>query len=160
MQIRHAQMSDLDRLAAIEAASYPAAEGASRESLAGRLAAYPELFWLLEEEGEVRAFVNGFATDTPDLTDEMYDRPSLYDPAGAWQMIFSVVTAPEWRGQGCASALLTQMLADARAAGRKGVVLTCKQALLPFYSRFGFVDEGVSGSTHGGVVWHQMRIVF
>ncbi len=39
MQIRHAQMSDLDRLAAIEAASYPAAEGASRESLAGRLAA-------------------------------------------------------------------------------------------------------------------------
>ena len=98
MQIRHAQMSDLDRLAAIEAASYPAAEGASRESLTGRLAAYPELFWLLEEEGEVRAFVNGFATDTPDLTDEMYDRPSLYDPAGAWQMIFSVVTAPEWRG--------------------------------------------------------------
>lgn len=52
------------------------------------------------------------------------------------------------------------MLADARATGRKGVVLTCKQALLPFYSRFGFVDEGVSGSTHGGVVWHQMRIVF
>lgn len=92
---------------------HPAAEGASRESLAGRLAAYPELFWLLEEEGEVRAFVNGFATDTPDLTDEMYDRPGLYDPAGAWQMIFSVVTAPEWRGQGCASALLTQMLADA-----------------------------------------------
>ena len=73
MQIRHAQRSDLDRLAAIEAASYPAAEGASRESLAGRLAAYPELFWLLEEEGTVRAFVNGFATDAPDLTDAMYE---------------------------------------------------------------------------------------
>ena len=56
MQIRHAQRSDLDRLAAIEAASYPAAEGASRESLAGRLAAYPELFWLLEEEG-IKSFV-------------------------------------------------------------------------------------------------------
>ncbi len=94
MQIRHAQMSDLDRLASIEAASYPAAEGASRESLTGRLAAYPDLFWLLEEEGEVRAFVNGFATDTPDLTDEMYDRPSWDYPEGAWHMIFSVVTAP------------------------------------------------------------------
>lgn len=160
MLIRHAQRADLDRLAAIEAASYPAAEGASWESLAGRLAAYPELFWLLEEEGSVRAFVNGFATNTPDLTDEMYDCPALYDPAGAWQMIFSVATAPDWRGRGYASALLTRMLADARAAGRQGVVLTCKQALLPFYARFGFVDEGVSGSTHGGVVWHQMRINF
>lgn len=160
MLIRHAQRADLDLLAAIEAASYPAAEGASRESLAGRLAAYPELFWLLEEEGSVRAFVNGFATNTPDLTDEMYDCPALYDPAGAWQMIFSVATAPDWRGRGYASALLTRMLADARAAGRQGVVLTCKQALLPFYARFGFVDEGVSGSTHGGVVWHQMRINF
>ena len=93
-------MSDLDRLAAIEAASYPAAEGASRESLAGRLAAYPELFWLLEEEGEVRAFVNGFATDTPDLTDEMYDRPSLYDPAGAWQIDLQRGDGPGVAGAG------------------------------------------------------------
>lgn len=23
----------------------------------------------------------------------------------------------------------------------------------------GFVDEGVSDSSHGGVVWHQMRLV-
>ena len=73
-------------------------------------------------------------TSMPDLTDAMYDRPDLYDPAGAWQMIFSVVTAPERRGRGYASALLTQVLADARAAGRRGVVLTCKQALLPFYA--------------------------
>ncbi len=37
MRIRHANMQDLDRLAEIEAASYPAAEGASRQSLEGRL---------------------------------------------------------------------------------------------------------------------------
>ena len=39
----------------------------------------------------------------------------------------------------------------------KGIVLTCKEHLIPFYSEFGFVDEGISSSTHGNVLWHQMR---
>ena len=73
MSIRHALPADVDTLAEIEAASYPSAEGASRQSIAGRVAVYPDCFWLLDEGGEVKAFVNGFVTDMPDLTDEMYD---------------------------------------------------------------------------------------
>lgn len=49
---------------------------------------------------------------------------------------------------------------QARKEGRKGLVLTCKKRLIHYYARFGFVDEGVSGSTHGNVVWHQMRLTF
>ena len=44
--------------------------------------------------------------------------------------------------------------------GRKGLVLTCKEKLLHYYAKFGFVNEGVSASTHGGVVWYQMRLRF
>ena len=45
--------------------------------------------------------------------------------------------------------------------GRKGLVLTCKERLIHYYAKFGFVDEGVSEkSTHGNVVWHQMRLTF
>ena len=30
-----------------------------------------------------------------------------------------------------------------------------------YYAKFGFVDEGVSDkSSHGNVVWHQMRLTF
>ena len=115
---------------------------------------------LLEEDGGVKAFVNGLVTDQPDLTDAMYDDPHLYTPEGSWQMIFSVVTAPAHRHEGCASRVLRQVCADAKAAGRKGVVLTCKERLIGFYAQFGFVDEGVSVSTHGDVVWHQMRLTF
>ena len=40
-------------------------------------------------------------------------------------------------------------------------MLTCKERLIPYYVKFGFKDEGVSDkSTHGNVVWHQMRLVF
>ena len=98
MNIRHATKDDWHALSDIEAASYPAAEGASAESICGRLAHYPDHFWLLTTEadagGEILAFVNGFVTDERDLTDEMYDHPERHDPNGAWQMIFSVVTAP------------------------------------------------------------------
>ena len=135
MSIRHAVPADVGTLADIEAASYPPAEGASRQSIAGRVAVYPDHFWLLEEDGGVKAFVNGLVTDQPDLTDAMYD-------------------------EGCASRVLRQGCADAKAAGRRGVVLTCKERLIGFYARFGFVDEGVSASTHGDVVWHQMRLTF
>ena len=160
MIIRHALPADVEAMAAIEAASYPPAEGASRQSIAGRVAVYPDHFWLLEEQGELLAFVNGFVTDAPDLTDAMYDHPHLHKPEGEWQMIFSVVTAPAHRQEGCASRLMRQVCADAKAAGRRGVVLTCKEGLIRFYARFGFADEGVSGSTHGNVVWHQMRLTF
>ena len=161
MRIRHANMQDLDRLAEIEAASYPAAEGASRQSLEGRLQYYPDHFWLLESDnGQITAFVNGFATMEKDLTDEMYDQPQMHDAEGDWQMIFSVVTDPRYRKQGYTGILLRQVISDAGKEHRKGIVLTCKERLIPFYSKFGFQNEGVSESVHGNVVWYQMRLTF
>lgn len=57
--------------------------------------------------------------------------------------------------------LLRRAIDDARQQHRKGLVLTCKERLLPYYAQFGFRDEGVSDkSTHGNVVWHQMRLTF
>ena len=160
MHIRLARPEDLAAVTALEAVCFPAAEAATEESFRSRLAHYASHFWLLEEDGGVKAFVNGLVTDQPDLTDAMYDDPYLHTPEGSWQMIFSVVTAPAHRREGCASRVLRQVCADAKAAGRRGVVLTCKERLIGFYARFGFVDEGVSASTHGDVVWHQMRLTF
>lgn len=113
------------------------------------------------EDGRLVAFVDGFVTDEPDLTDEMYERAELHRENGAWQMIFGVNTLPEYRRQGRAGALLRRAIEDARQQGRKGLVLTCKERLVAYYAGFGFADEGVTGkSTHGGAVWHQMRLRF
>ena len=159
-QIRTAAAADLDAITAVEAACFPAAEAATREEFAGRLAHYADHFWLLFEEGKLVAFVDGMVTDQPDLTDEMYANAALHRENGAWQMIFGVNTLPAFRRRGCAEQLLRRAIADARAQGRKGLVLTCKDRLVHYYAKFGFVNEGVSGSTHGGVVWYQMRLTF
>ena len=160
MEIRNATLNDLPAIAAVEAACFPAAEAATAEEFAGRLAHYANHFWLLLEEGELAAFVDGFCTDTPDLTDEMYADAALHSENGAWQMIFGVNTVPRCRRHGYAEMLLRRAIADARAQGRKGLVLTCKDRLVHYYAKLGFVNEGVSGSTHGGVVWYQMRLTF
>lgn len=160
MKIRHANANDLDAIAAVEAQCFPAAEAATRSSIQKRLAAFPQHFWLLEDGDTLVGFVNGMVTELPDLTDEMYENAELHDPNGAWQMIFGVDTIPAYRRQGCAGRVLRQVIEDTRAAGRKGLVLTCKEHLVHYYAGFGFVNEGVSGSTHGGVRWYQMRLRF
>ena len=160
MEIRKGTLKDLEAIAAVEAACFPAAEAATAEEFAGRLQQYGDHFWLLWEGERLLAFVDGFCTDWPDLTDEMYADASLHRENGAWQMIFGVNTIPACRRQGYAGQLLQQAIADARSQGRKGLVLTCKEALVHYYAKFGFVNEGVSGSTHGGVVWYQMRLKF
>ena len=159
-EIRTATINDLEAVAAVEAECFPAAEAATKEEFAERIKFYGDHFWLLWEGERLLAFVDGFCTDWPDLTDEMYADASLHRENGAWQMIFGVNTLPRCRRRGYAETLLRQAIADARAQGRKGLVLTCKDRLVHYYAKLGFVNEGVSGSTHGGVVWHQMRLTF
>ena len=159
--IRTATMADLDAIARVEAECFPAAEAATREEFEGRLTHYADHFWLMFRDGKLISFVDGFVTDEPDLRDEMYADASMHDPNGTWQMIFGVNTVPTHRRHGYAGQLIERAIADARAQGRKGLVLTCKPEKVAYYAKFGFADEGISeNSTHGGVVWHQMRLTF
>ena len=161
MHIRTASLADAAALAAVEAACFPPAEAATAAEITDRLAYYADHFWILEEDdGTVVSFVDGMVTDQADLSDEMYENAALHSEDGAWQMIFGVNTLPDYRRRGLAEQLLRRAIDDARSQGRRGLVLTCKDRLVHYYEKFGFVNEGVSQSTHGGVVWYDMRLTF
>lgn len=161
MEIRHATKHDISAISEVEAKCFPPSEAASKKAFTERIENYGNHFWLMYENDKLIAFVDGFVTDESDLTDEMFADAAMHDENGAWQMIFGVNTLPEYRNNGYASELLRRAVDEAREQGRKGVVLTCKDKLLQFYARLGFVDEGITDkSTHGNAVWHQMRIIF
>ena len=162
MIIRKATIKDLDIVSAVEAECFPPAEAATKESFAERLSVYGDHFLLLFDDAHrLISFVDGFVTDEADLRDEMYADASLHNEKGDWQMIFGVNTIPSERRKGYAGRLLEMMIEEAKMQGRKGVVLTCKKEKIHYYAKFGFMDEGVSAdSSHGGAVWHQMRIKF
>lgn len=163
MLIRTATIDDLAAVTAVEAECFPPAEAATEEDFRGRLEHYANHFWLMfdnENDNKLVAFVDGFVTDTPDLSDEMYEKAELHNEDGKWQMIFGVNTIPEYRRRGLAAQLIRCAIEDARNQGRFGLVLTCKDKLVHYYGKFGFVNEGFTGSTHGGVKWNQMRLTF
>ena len=160
MEIRTATIADLDAITKIENECFPPEEAAPKEALADRLAHYPDHFWLLFDEDNMVGFVNGMVSNYVDLRDEMYQEAAKHQSKGSWQMIFGVDTLPAYRNQGCAAMLLERAIEDAKTQDRLGLVLTCKDQLIPYYAKFGFNDEGISDSKHGGARWHQMRLTF
>lgn len=55
-----------------------------------------------------------------------------------------------------AEQLMRHLIDVSRKAGRKGMGLTCKEHLIHYYAKFGYENQGVSGSTHGGALWYDM----
>lgn len=161
MFVRKATIDDLDQVTQLEAVCFSPADAADRERLKSRLEHYPDNFWLgFDDFRNLISFVAGPVTKEADLNDEMYADSSVHDPDGDWQMILTVCTLPEEQGKGHASLLMQRMIRENKALGRKGIVLTCKEHKVDFYSKFGFENEGISPSKHGGAVWYQMRLVF
>lgn len=158
--VRHATASDGEDIARLEGICFPEAEAASPKDILERVRTYPEHFTLVVSDCEIISVVNGPVTVGKDLEDHMYHDVSCHDALGSWQMIFGVETHPSYQRMGVASLAMTSFLEYARSLGLKGAVLTCKKELISYYERFGFINEGVSSSVHGGAVWYQMRAIF
>ena len=67
---------------------------------------------------------------------------------------------PDYRNKGVAEQLMNYMIEVSRLAGRKGVILTCKAELIHYYTKFGYVNKGISKSVHGGAEWYDMILEF
>lgn len=160
MEIRNATIKDLEAITNVEAECFPEAEAATEQDFQARLAVYSNHFWLLQEGEKLIGFVNGMVSNEADLRDSMYKNAKLHNENGKWQMIFGVNTIPCYRRQGCGERLIKQVIMDAKLQCREGLVLTCKETLIPYYAKFGFINEGISQSVHGNTVWYQMRLKF
>ena len=160
LQIRTAKPEDLERLTLIESVCFPPEEAADSEKIRSRIEQFPEHFFVLTENQQIAGFINGLVYDSPVLIDEMFDDASLHDENGSYQMILSLAVSPEFQHKGYGTKLLRHLIASAESQNRKGITLTCKEQLVPFYTASGFINQGKSDSVHGGFEWYEMRIQF
>ena len=121
MNIKNATMEDIAAVAAVEAECFLPAEAATEEEFVERIKYYGKHFWLMYEGEKLIAFVDGFVTDEPDLSDEMYENAAMHNENGAWQMIFGVNTLPDYRRHGYAGELICRAIDDARTQKRKEI---------------------------------------
>ena len=158
--IRKVKPEDLDAVTRVEAVCFPEAEAAPRESFRQRISTFPDSFFVAEKDGEIIGFINGCATDSRVIFDEMFADASHHREDGIYQSLFGLDVIPEYQHQGLASRLMEHLIEDAREKGRKGLTLTCKDRLIGFYERFGYKNLGLSQSVHGGAVWYDMILEF
>src|SRR5690606_19548550 len=109
-----------------------------------------EGFLVLEHDGKLIGMVNSGATNDDDMSDQDLKPLISHNPAGTNIVIFSLAVLPAYQQQGFAAQLLQAFIERSRQLGKRRIVLICKPALIPYYARFGFVEQGLSSATHGG----------
>lgn len=159
-KIREVRPEDLDHVTEVEKICFPAAEAAGRESFEERIRSFPESFLVAEADGTIVGFINGAVTDERTICDEMFEDTGLHKKEGAYQSVFGLDVLPAYQKKGIAAALMKRLMETARERGRKGMILTCKERLIPYYSGFGYRNLGISRSVHGGAVWYDMIVEF
>ena len=156
LRIRQACIEDLDAVTKVEASCFPEAEAATKISLEKRIKTFSESFFVAEIDGKMIGFVNGCATNGTVIYDKLYEDSEFHIPNGDYQAIFGLDVISEFRNKGVAARLMNYMIEVSREAGRIGLILTCKERLIHYYEKFGYVNMGISKSVHGGAEWYDM----
>ncbi|PRR80870.1 GNAT family N-acetyltransferase [Clostridium vincentii] len=156
ISIRQVSIDDLDSITKVESVCFPIAEAATRESLEQRINTFSRSFFLAETDGKIIGFINGCSINGTVIYDELYKDCRLHIPDGYYQTIFGLDVISDYRNQGIAAQLMNYMIEASKLSGRKGVILTCKDKLIHYYTKFGFVNKGISKSVHGGAEWYDM----
>ncbi|MDF2570111.1 MAG: acetyltransferase family protein [Sporomusa sp.] len=158
LTIRGVRPEDLDRVTEIEAVCFPAAEAAPRQSFKERIAAFPDYFLVAEADGVLIGFINGCITNSAVIYDELFHNTQHHIPDGKNLTVFGLDVVPEYRNQGVAAQLMNHFIQLAKNTDRRSVILTCKDRLVHYYESFGYINNGISGSTHGGSQWFDMTL--
>ena len=141
MKITLAKYSDLKEIIEIEQKCFPSLEAASEKEFKERFETFGYNFLVAIKDEKVIGFINGATTILPALPDELYHDVSLHQEDGDYQTVFGLDVLPEYQHQGVAGEMMRYFIELAKLEKRKGIVLTCKDRLVGFYEKFGFVDR-------------------
>ncbi|MFZ0444884.1 MAG: GNAT family N-acetyltransferase [Bacillus sp. (in: firmicutes)] len=156
ISLRNVQPTDLEQLILIENEGFSIEEAATREAFIERIQLIPDTFIVAEKEGEILGYINGPIIHQPYITDDLFEKIKENPKRGGYQSILGLAVSKQARNQGIAKILIKKIEEFAKVNERKGITLTCKQDLVSFYEKCGFVNHGISESRHGGVTWYNM----
>ncbi len=157
IKIRTANLNDLDAIEALENECFLPSEAASRSNLKKRIASYPQGFLVAIIDQEIVGLLNCGCTHKEDISDEALKSMIGHDPEGAHLVIFGLAVTQSHRGKGIAYSLLDHLKQS--FSSKESILLLCKEHLVPYYEKYGFINKGLSESTHGGFSWFQMKFI-
>ncbi|MEH7238534.1 GNAT family N-acetyltransferase [Bacillus sp. JJ1562] len=156
ISLRNVQATDLEQLLLIENEGFPIEEAATKEAFVGRIQLIADTFMVAEKDGEILGYINGPVINQLYITDTLFTEIKENPKTGGYQSVLGLAVSEQARNQGIAKILIKKMEELVKETEREGITLTCKQELVSFYEKLGFVNHGMSESKHGGVSWYNM----
>lgn len=154
--LKKAGMADLEAILELENLAFPKEEREDEKRFVYRMENYGWWFRKAMDGDQMAAYLCARPVEETGIKDGMY-LPQPF-PEGDSLAILSLAVHPQRRGKGMGEFLLKDLIYLCREEGMKRVILACKKELIPYYNKLGFVEAGLSQSTHGGAVWYDMKL--
>ena len=158
MIIRSVSIEDLDCINSIEADCFPKAEAATKKVFKERISVFSQGFLAGEIDGKIIGFINGGLTDSNSIKDDFFECMAFHNSNGKNMVIFGLDVHPNYQKKGYAKQLMHEFISMCKDKNISNIILTCKQHLIKYYEQFGYVNEDVSESVHGGAKWYDMTL--
>lgn len=157
-EFRMIRSEETGQVVEIERICFPPHEACSEAHMRERIETAPEWFLVAvdKKSGKIAGFLNGLATCESVFRDAFFVDAGLHDPKGQTVMLLGLAVLPEYRRQGLATEIVARymkMLAERKV---QRALLTCLECRVGMYENMGFQDKGISGSSWGKEIWHEM----
>lgn len=138
---RKASSNDLDGVLSVQAVVFPAFQEA-KATFAERLTLYPNGFFVVEEDGDVKGYLVSYPIHrlAPPPLDTLIG--SISPDCDAYY-VHDLSLLPDMRGRGAAVAMIEAMTAVAKDAGFTTMALIAVGGADVFWRRFGFAPVSV-----------------
>lgn len=156
MELRHMHARDFTELVRIEQENFDPAEQIAEEILAYYTEAGATNCLVIEDNGQLAAYILAAETNQPSVTDTIFTAPEGMEGPADYLAIASLSVSSTYQQQGLGTLLLAGLKELAASKGMKGISLTCKESLISYYEMNGFSENGLSDSKFGGKIWYDM----
>lgn len=159
IEIKKAELSQLDRLMEIEEKTFLPEEQAKREMYQYRMEHQPFWFRSAKVGDQVAGFLCGRPVSVKEgegVRDEFYQAAEV--PEGDTFALLSINVDPDYQRQGIGELMIRTIIFLCREYGMKRIILACKEDRVNYYTKFGFSEIGTSESGLGGSVWYDMEL--
>ncbi|MFC5648471.1 GNAT family N-acetyltransferase [Paenibacillus solisilvae] len=153
------QTNEVEAAHQLEMACFTPEAAATLEAFRFRQLNFPCYFWSAWSEDHLIGLA--CAIRTAESACEENEVKGSHEPQrdGMNLCVLSVAVEPDHRLQGVGDALMKPLVKQALNDHLESVYLMCEEHLIPFYKKHGFKYIGLSSSNHGGLQWHEMKLV-
>ncbi len=157
LKIRNGNLEDIEACFILEGKTFPKEEAACKENIEVRLNKFSEGFIVGELNGKIIAHINSGSTNQEDITDEEFKSLIGHEDGGKNIVIFSVAVDPVHQRKGIAKVMMKEFIQISKKMKKEKILLLCKENLMEMYEKMDYKKIGISSSTHGGAIWHEME---